>query len=209
MLTNLEQYPIVRDIDWTEEKLIAFEQEIVDIWEAGKIKGPVHLSNGNEKPLIEIFKRVKKTDWVFSTWRSHYHWVLKGISADYATELIKEGKSITMCNYDEKFYSSAIVGGTLSIALGVAMGIKQKGSDEKVWCFIGDMSFESGIFYEVHKYARNFNLPLYFVVEDNDVSTYTPTEATWNKKREIPSDVIYYKYNSKFPHYGSGKWIVF
>jgi pyruvate dehydrogenase E1 component alpha subunit len=209
MLTNLEQYPIVRDIDWTEETLIAFEQEIVDIWEAGKIKGPVHLSNGNEKPLIEIFKRVKKTDWVFSTWRSHYHWVLKGISADYATELIKEGKSITMCNYDEKFYSSAIVGGTLSIALGVAMGIKQKGSDEKVWCFIGDMSFESGIFYEVHKYARNFNLPLYFVVEDNDVSTYTPTEATWNKKREIPSDVIYYKYNSKFPHYGSGKWIVF
>jgi TPP-dependent pyruvate/acetoin dehydrogenase alpha subunit len=93
--------------------------------------------------------------------------------------------------------------------LGVAMGLKQKGSDEKVWCFIGDMSFESGIFYEVHKYARNFDLPIYFVVEDNDVSTYTPTEATWNKKREIPSDVIYYKYKSKFPHYGTGKWIAF
>jgi hypothetical protein len=51
---------------------------------------------------------------------------------------------------------------------------------------IGDMSFESGIFYEVHKYARNFDLPLYFVVEDNGVSTYTPTEATWNKKRNQP-----------------------
>ncbi len=58
MIKNLEQYPIVRDIDWTEEKLIAFEQEIVDIWEAGKITGPVHLSNGNEKHLIEIFKRI-------------------------------------------------------------------------------------------------------------------------------------------------------
>ena len=35
------------------------------------------------------------------------------------------------------------------------------------------MTFETGIFYEVHKYARNFNLPLYFVVEDNGVSTQT------------------------------------
>jgi pyruvate dehydrogenase E1 component alpha subunit len=209
MIKNLEQYPIVRDIDWTEEKLIRFEQSIVDIWEAGKIKGPVHLSNGNEKPLIEIFKRIKETDWVFSTWRSHYHWVLKGLSADYATEIIKEGKSITMCEHEERFYASAIVGGTLPIALGVASAIKKDGGDDKVWVFVGDMSFESGIFYEVHKYARNFDLPLYFVVEDNGVSTYTPTDATWNIKREVPSDVIHYTYKSKYPHYGSGKWIAF
>jgi pyruvate dehydrogenase E1 component alpha subunit len=209
MIKNLEQYPIIRDIDWTEEKLIRFEQSIVDIWEAGKIKGPVHLSNGNEKPLIEIFKRIKETDWVFSTWRSHYHWVLKGLSADYATEIIKEGKSITMCEHEERFYASAIVGGTLPIALGVASAIKKDGGDDKVWVFVGDMSFESGIFYEVHKYARNFDLPLYFVVEDNGVSTYTPTDATWNIKREVPSDVIHYTYKSKYPHYGSGKWIAF
>jgi pyruvate dehydrogenase E1 component alpha subunit len=212
MIKNLEQYPIVRsntDIGWTSEKLIRFEQDIVNLWESGKIRGPIHLSNGNEEQLIEVFKRISENDWVFSTWRSHYHWVLKGISADYATELILDGKSITLCDIDEKFYASAIVGGTLSIALGVAKGIKESGSNEKVWVFLGDMSFESGIFYEVHKYARNFDLPLYFVVEDNDVSTYTPTEATWNKKREIPSDVIYYKYKSKFPHYGTGKWIAF
>jgi pyruvate dehydrogenase E1 component alpha subunit len=209
MIKNLEQYPIVRDIDWTEQKLIRFEQTIVDIWEAGKIKGPVHLSNGNEGSLIEIFKRIKETDWVFSTWRSHYHWVLKGLSADYATEIIKEGKSITMCEHEERFYASAIVGGTLPIALGVASAIKKDGGDDKVWVFVGDMSFESGIFYEVHKYARNFNLPLYFVVEDNGVSTYTPTDATWNIKREVPSDVIHYTYKSKYPHYGSGKWIAF
>ena len=209
MIKNLEQYPIVRDIDWTEEKLIRFEQSIVDIWEAGKIKGPVHLSNGNEGSLIEIFKRIKETDWVFSTWRSHYHWVLKGLSADYATEIIKEGKSITMCEHEERFYASAIVGGTLPIALGVASAIKKDGGDDKVWVFVGDMSFESGIFYEVHKYARNFDLPIVFIVEDNAVSTYTPTEATWNTKREIPSDVIHYTYKSKYPHYGSGKWVVF
>ena len=210
MIKNLEQYPIVReDIGWTPEKLIRFENRIVEHWEAGKIRGPIHLSNGNEEQLIEIFKRVSENDWVFSTWRSHYHWLLKGISADYAEALILDGKSITLCDIDDKFYASAIVGGTLSIALGVAMGIKQKGTDEKVFVFVGDMSFESGIFYEVHKYARNFDLPIVFVVEDNAVSTYTPTEATWNKKKEIPSDVIHYTYKSKYPHYGSGKWVVF
>ncbi len=209
MLKNLEKYPIVRTIEQTPETLIDFENLIVKHWEEGKIRGPIHLSNGNEEQLIEVFKRINQNDWVFSTWRSHYHSLLKGVCPVWIEEEILKGKSITLCNIDEKFYSSAIVGGTLSIALGVAMGIKQSGSDEKVWAFIGDMSFESGIFYEVHKYARNFDLPLYFVVEDNDVSTYTPTEATWNKKREVPEDVIYYKYKSKFPHYGTGKWIAF
>jgi pyruvate dehydrogenase E1 component alpha subunit len=211
MIQNLEQYKTLNEVDtdFTSQDLIDFENGIVEQWEGGKIRGPIHLSNGNEEQLIEIFKRISANDWVFSTWRSHYHALLHGILPEWITNEILDGKSITLCNLDEKFYSSAIVGGTLSIALGVAMGLKQKGSDEKVWCFIGDMSFESGIFYEVHKYARNFDLPLYFVVEDNDVSTYTPTEATWNTKREIPNDVIYYKYKSKYPHYGSGKWVVF
>ena len=182
---------------------------IVEHWENAKIRGPVHLSNGNETPLIEIFKRIKTTDWVFSTWRSHYHALLKGMDPKFIENEILAGKSITICNTDEKFYSSAIVGGTLSIALGVAQAIKRDNLDDKVFTFIGDMSFESGIFYEVHKYARNFDLPLYFIVEDNGVSTYTPTDSTWNKKRDIPSDVIHYNYKSKYPHYGSGKWIMF
>jgi pyruvate dehydrogenase E1 component alpha subunit len=209
MIQNLEKYPIVREHNWNDEELIQFENDIVQKWEDGKIRGPIHLSNGNEEQLIEVFKRISKNDWVFSTWRSHYHALLKGISPQWITDEILNGKSITLCKIDEKFYSSAIVGGTLSIALGVAMGIKEKGSDEKVWVFVGDMSFESGIFYEVHKYARNFDLPVYFIVEDNAVSTYTPTEATWNTKKDIPSDVIHYKYKSKYPHYGSGKWVVF
>ncbi len=211
MIQNLEQYKTLNEVDTelTPQDLIDFENSIITEWENGKIRGPIHLSNGNEEQLIEIFKRISKKDWVFSTWRSHYHALLKGISSDFVKEEIMKGKSITICNLDEKFYSSAIVGGTLPIALGVAKGLKDKGSDEKVWVFIGDMSFESGLFYEVHKYARNFDLPLYFVVEDNGVSTYTPTESTWNAKKEIPSDVIYYTYNSKYPHYGTGKWIVF
>jgi pyruvate dehydrogenase E1 component alpha subunit len=209
MIKNIEQYPIVRDINYSIDDLINFENKIVSHWENAKIRGPIHLSNGNEESLIEIFKRIKTTDWVFSNWRSHYHGLLKGLDPNFIENEILAGKSITICNIDEKFYSSAIVGGTLSIALGVAQGIKKNNSEEKVWCFIGDMSFESGIFYEAHKYARNFDLPLYFIVEDNGVSTYTPTDATWNKKRDIPSDVIHYNYKSKYPHYGTGKWIAF
>lgn len=211
MIQNLEQYSKLAEPNTTltVEDLIQFENSIIKEWEAGKIRGPIHLSNGNEKQLIEVFKRISKKDWVFSTWRSHYHALLKGISPDFVKDEIMKGKSITICNLDEKFYSSAIVGGTLPIALGIAKGIKDSGGNEKVWCFIGDMSFESGLFYEVHKYARNFDLPLYFIVEDNEVSTYTPTEMTWNTKRSIPSDVIYYNYKSKYPHYGTGKWIVF
>ena len=182
---------------------------IVSHWEDAKIRGPIHLSHGNETPLIEIFKRIKTTDWVFSTWRSHYHALLKGINPGWIENEILAGKSITICNIDEKFYSSAIVTSTLSIALGVAQSIKKDNGFDKVWCFIGDMSFESGVFYEVHKYARNFNLPLHFVVEDNGISTYTPTEATWNKKRDIPDDVVHYNYKSKYPHYGTGKWVAF
>jgi TPP-dependent pyruvate/acetoin dehydrogenase alpha subunit len=109
-----------------------------------------------------------------------------------------------------KFYSSSIVGGILPIALGTAMSLKMKNTDRKVWCFIGDMTFESGIFYEVHKYARNFNLPIEFVVEDNNMSTNTPTDSTWNgKKRDIPTDVHYYKYKREYPHHGTGSWVLF
>ena len=208
-MKNLEQYPIVREHGFTPQDLIDYENMIVEHWENAKIRGPVHLSNGNEEPLIDIFKRIKTTDWVFSTWRSHYHALLKGMDPKFIENEVLAGKSITICNPDEKFYSSAIVGGTLTIALGVAQAIKRDNLGDKVFCFIGDMSFESGIFYEVHKYARNFDLPLYFIVEDNGVSTYTPTDATWNNKRDIPSDVIHYTYKSKYPHYGSGKWIAF
>jgi pyruvate dehydrogenase E1 component alpha subunit len=196
--------------NWTKEDLINFEDDIISNWENGKIRGPIHLSNGNEEQLIKVFSKIGIDDWVFSTWRSHYHALLHGVDPADLKEKILDGKSITIVDKESKFYASAIVTGTLPIALGVAKSLKMNGSDEKVWVFLGDMAFESGIFYEVHKYAKNYDLPLYFVVEDNGVSTNTPTLDTWNGiQREIPEDVIYYQYKSKYPHYGTGKWVVF
>ena len=198
------------DGNLSKEDLIAFEDDIISHWENGEIRGPIHLSNGNENELIKIFTKIGVEDWVFSTWRSHYHALLHGVEPSVLKQKILDGKSITIVDKECKFYASAIVTGTLQIALGAAKALKLQGSPNKVWVFLGDMAFESGIFYEVHKYARNYDLPLHFVVEDNGVSTNTPTLDTWGGiQREIPEDVIYYKYESKYPHYGTGKWVVF
>jgi TPP-dependent pyruvate/acetoin dehydrogenase alpha subunit len=211
MIKNLiDDLPIVNEPLWDKAGLIQFERKMADHWEAGKVRGPIHLSGGNEDELIEIFKYIKKSDWVFSTWRSHYHALLKGVPSEWLEEEILAGRSITIVNQEEKFYSSAIVGAIIPIATGVAMANKRDGKDDKVWCFIGDMAFETGGFYEMHKYAQRYNLPIRFVVEDNGVSTNTPTEETWNGiKREVPNDVIWYDYKKEWPHYGTGKWIVF
>jgi pyruvate dehydrogenase E1 component alpha subunit len=209
MIKNLEQYPIVREHNWNEEELIHFENKIVESWETGKIRGPVHLSGGNEKHLIEIFKRISENDWVFSTWRSHYHALLKGVSPNWLELEILDGRSISVINREKKFYSSAIVGGIIPIATGVAMSNKRDNKNEIVWCFIGDMTFETGTFMENYKYIKNFELPVRFVVEDNGVSTNTPTIETWGKKLEVPNDVVYYEYEKQWPHYGTGKWVVF
>jgi TPP-dependent pyruvate/acetoin dehydrogenase alpha subunit len=192
-----------------KKDLINFELDIKKIYEAGKIKAPIHLSGNNEESLIRIFKKVKKNDWVFSTWRNHYHALLKGIPIDWLKKEIIAGRSMGINNIKYKFYSSAIVAGTIPIALGVAKALKLKKKSQKVWVFIGDMTFETGMFHECYKYARNHKLPLKFVVEDNNLSTNTPTNKVWIKKSKIPKDIIYYKYKRKYPHHGSGGWVLF
>ena len=108
-----------------------------------------------------------------------------------------------------KFYSSSIVGGGLPIALGISMGLKLKKSKQKVWIFVGDMTYETGTFIDCYKYAKNFGLPLNFIVEDNNMSTNTPTDKAWGKKMKRLPGVIYYKYSRKFPHHGTGAWVLF
>jgi pyruvate dehydrogenase E1 component alpha subunit len=192
-----------------KKDLINFEKRVQKVYEAGEIKAPVHLSGNNEDQLIEIFKKIDKDDWVFSSWRNHYHALLHGFDPEELFNLIKEGKSMGINSVKHKFYSSSIVGGSLPIALGVAQSIKLKKETSKVWCFIGDMTFETGTFHECYKYSRNFDLPLEFVIEDNNMSTNTPTDEAWNQKSEIPDDVYYYQYERNFPHHGTGKWILF
>jgi TPP-dependent pyruvate/acetoin dehydrogenase alpha subunit len=192
-----------------KKDLIDFEKKVQKAYEAGEIKAPVHLSGNNEDQLIEIFKKIDKDDWIFSTWRNHYHALLHGLDPVKLFNLIVEGRSMGIISLKDKFYSSSIVGGSLPIALGVAQSIKLKKQTSKVWCFVGDMTFETGTFHECYKYSRNFDLPIEFVVEDNNMSTNSPTDLTWNKKSKIPHDVHYYQYERNFPHHGTGTWVLF
>ena len=197
-----------------EKYLINFEDNIAKLFNEAKIKAPIHLYSGNEKFLINFFKKIKKNDWVLCSWRSHYQCLLKGVPPKKITNEIIDGKSISLCFLDYKVYSSAIVGGSLPIAVGLALSLKRKKSKNKIYCFIGDMTSETGIAHECIKYSRNKNLPIHFIVEDNRKSVCTDTRKTWSKNKltyENVSDkfVTYYKYKLKYPHAGAGKRVQF
>jgi pyruvate dehydrogenase E1 component alpha subunit len=198
---------------YTEEDLIKFEEDIANSFNDGLIKAPIHLYNNNEKQMIEIFENIKSDDWVFCTWRSHYQCLLKGVNPETVKKDILNGKSITLCYSDYKIYSSAIVGGNIPIATGVALDIKRKSETNHVWCFVGDMASETGTFFENWKYSVNHDLPITYIIENNGKSVCTDTLKTWNSDKLFFSNekrkIIYYEYENKYPHAGSGKRIQF
>jgi pyruvate dehydrogenase E1 component alpha subunit len=198
----------------TKEELIAFEDEIAEMFNAGKIRAPVHLYSGNEEQIINVFRPIRAQDWVFCSWRSHYQCLLKGVPKDLVRAEILAGRSISLCFPEHRIYSSAIVGGVLPIAVGAAMSIKRRGEDARAYCFVGDMTAETGIAYESIKYSRNHRLPIHFIVEDNEKSVCTNTREVWNQPRltfEGANDdyVSYYHYQTKYPHAGAGVRVQF
>jgi len=198
----------------TKEELIAFEEEIAGLFNAGKIRAPVHLYSGNEEQIIAVFQKIRPQDWVFCSWRSHYQCLLKGVPKERVREEILAGRSISLCFPEYRIFSSAMVGGVLPIAVGVAISIRYRGEDSKVYCFMGDMTAETGIAHESLKYSRNHRLPIHFIVEDNEKSVCTDTREVWNQPRLSFEDVqdeyvSYYRYRTKYPHAGAGVRVQF
>lgn len=207
----------------SKNNLIEFEREIGDVFNKGLIKAPIHLYDGNEELMIEIFKDIDiENDWVCCTWRNHYQALLKGIPKELIKETIMSGKSMVMNLPEYKFVCSSIVGGIPSVAAGIAFAIKLQGKTNRVWCWVGDMSAETGAFHEAYKYSLNHDLPITFIVEDNKKSVCTPTPSIWG--REVPyflekeytggvlkqKNLYYYQYsNEKYPHAGAGMRVQF
>ena len=198
----------------TAQDLIAFESEIADLFNAAKIRAPIHLYYGNEEKMIELFRDVKPEDWVFCSWRSHYQCLLKGVPPEEVKAEILAGHSISLCFPKQRVVSSAIVGGIIPIAVGAAMGLKRRGEKGMVHCFAGEMTSETGIFHESVKYSQNHKLPIRFIVEDNGKSVCTNTRESWaqpvltyeNAQHPL---VTYYKYQTKYPHAGAGQRVQF
>lgn len=197
-------------VQHSAKSLIAFEERVKQAFLDKRILAPVHLSGNNEEQLIEIFKDVRPQDWVFSTWRSHYHALLKGIPEDELFQMILDGRSMYLNSRKHKFVCSSIVGGILPIACGVALANKRLGLDERVFVFIGDMTRRTGIFNETTYYGGGHDLPMKIIVEDNGLSTNTPTEKVWSEK-DHPDwlNEHRYSYVRDFPHVGVGQYVAF
>lgn len=205
----------------TAAELIAFEEGIKEAFLRAEIHAPVHLSDpAQAETLVSLFENVRPEDWVLSTYRSHFHALLKGVPVEDVRRAIMEGRSMYLCWPGHRFLSSAIVGGCLSIATGLAYGLRLSGNPAKVWCFLGDMAAETGQFYEAAKWSGLHKLDnLVFVVEDNGLSTNTPTREVWGLRngqcdgtsvaRGFHAKVAYYKYERTVPHVGAGQWVVF
>lgn len=201
----------------SKEELIEFENEIADCFNNAMVKAPVHLYNGNEEQIIDVFRKnnIGKEDWVLCSWRSHYQCLLKGVPKQLLKDSILEGKSISLAFNEYRVLCSGIVTGQLSVAVGLALGIKRDGGTNRVYCFMGEMTSETGSAHECIKYARNHELPIHFIIEDNGKSVCTDTKATWAMEKmtyEGVNDdyVTYYKYSlDKYPHAGAGVRVQF
>ncbi len=207
----------------TKQELIDFETRVAECFNNKEIRSPIHLSNDNEDQLIEIFKNINEDDWIFCSWRSHYHVLLKGVPQERLLKDIIDNRSISLCYRDYNIFSSAIVGGALPISLGVALDIKRNNKKNRIYTFIGDMTSCTGAFFESYTYAKNFDLPITFIIEDNGKSVCTNTRETWGSLKlpfepeqrdgnpfkqtlfNINEHLIYYYYKlDKYPHAGVG-----
>jgi pyruvate dehydrogenase E1 component alpha subunit len=140
--------------------------------------------------------------------------LLKGVPAQLVKSEIISGRSISLCFPEYRMFSSAIVGGHVSISVGIAMAEKNNNSKNHVWCFLGDMTSETGVAQTSIRYAETHDLPITFVIEDNGLSVLTDTRNVWAstnlRYEEVKSSkVVSFKYKSKYPHAGAGVRVQF
>ena len=189
--------------NWTSAELIAFEDRIGDLYLDNKLPFLFHLSGGNEDELIKIFEDIKQDDYVISNHRSHYHALLHGIPAETLEDRILNGRSMFVYDRERNFFCSAIIGGTPAIAAGIAWALKRKGSNQRVWCFVGDGTEDNGHLYEAIRYVDGWDLPCTFVIENNNRSVEATNTERWGTKADYLWDspnVIKYKYDITYPH---------
>ena len=145
---------------------------------------PCHLYSGEEAIAAGICANLRKDDWIYSSHRSHGHYIAKGGSID---ELMAEvycrqtgaskgrGGSMHLSSPEVGFPgSSAIVSGTISLAVGSALAFKIMKTDRIAASFFGDGAADEGVFYESLNLAALYKLPILFVCENNLYSTHLP-----------------------------------
>ena len=174
--TLIKNYKKIITIRFLEEKIA---NEIKE----NKIKTPCHLSMGQEAIAVGICNQLQKNDTVYSTHRSHAHFISSGgdinklIQEVYGSSLgASKGMGGSMHLYHQnkvKFFSTPIVAGTIPISLGSAYYFKHiKKSKNISICFFGDGATEEGVFHESLNFAAKYELPVLFVCENNLYSSH-------------------------------------
>jgi TPP-dependent pyruvate/acetoin dehydrogenase alpha subunit len=160
-----------------ERKIIAFEERLQKSMH--EIFCPVHLSLGHVSVAGDMHEVMQPSDWVFSTHRNHHHYLAKGGSEEKLWDEImglesglNHGFAGSQAIVDQSinFHASAILGGLIGVATGVAYALKLDDVTAVSICCIGDAGTEQGVFWESLNFSALHELPIVFICENNGKS---------------------------------------
>ena len=171
------------------------EEKIIEEYPNQLIRCPVHLSIGQEASAVGVCEPLSKNDKIFSTHRSHAHYIAKNgnlkkmIREIYGKEGgCCEGRGGSMHLFDNDagvLASIPIVSSNIPLAVGSALNDKINNSKIISVAFFGDGSVEEGVFHESANFASINKLPIIFVCENNLYSVYTNLKDRQPKRKII------------------------
>jgi len=178
-----------------------FEEKAFELYQAGEIPGIAHAYIGEEAVAVGVSSALKKDDYILSTHRGHGHSLAKGIEPKYLmSELmgkitgVCKGIGGSMHSTEPEvgvIFSSAIVGGSIPIAVGVALAIKMQRKDNVVVSFFGDGATNTGTFHEALNLASLWKLPVIFVCENNFYAISTHINRAVSAKEIVDRAIAY------------------
>jgi pyruvate dehydrogenase E1 component alpha subunit len=158
-------------------RIRCFEDRCAELYSAGKIRGFLHLYNGEEAVAVGVMQALQPGDAIAGTYREHGHAIARGIGMrTLMAELLGKqagccrgrGGSMHIFDVGARFYGgNAIVGGSLPLALGLGLAEKLRGSDAIAVCFFGEGAIAEGEFHECMKLAALWSLRVLFLCENN------------------------------------------
>jgi pyruvate dehydrogenase E1 component alpha subunit len=152
---------------------------------AAAVRGPLHLSTGQEAVASGVCAHLRLSDLITSTHRGHGHTLAKGASAERMMAELHgrasgcnggKGGSMHIADFSVGMLgANGVVAAGLPIAVGAAQALKLQRRDAIVVSFLGDGAINRGPFLEALNWAQVFALPVLFVCEDNRWAATTPT----------------------------------
>jgi TPP-dependent pyruvate/acetoin dehydrogenase alpha subunit len=161
----------------------AFESVILELFTSGKVRGTTHTCIGQEANAVGVISCINKDDFIFSNHRNHGHYLsltedVKGLLLEIMGSELGASNGIggSQHIHNKNFISNGVQGGIASNAVGVALSMKMKKNRGVTICFLGDGTFGEGILYESLNIASLWNIPILFVVENNQYAQSTPVK---------------------------------